>query len=514
MMNNSNAKFIICIAAVAGLSLSGIRLTMAQEENSDEAPPAKPAPTTPQASAPVDITADEQEFATDSVIAKGKVRVVYKDSIITAPLATLYKDETGNPNRAVFTGHPRLTQAHSKIDANMLTMELQKQKILAVGGAHSEVDIPEDEKDNGLTASGGAKKPDGKDGKFPAPPNVAAKPATPAASKAEGDDDEDKPAAAAPETAGTTAGGAKSADKPADKDKPPEKIVTDSERQEFDQATGRFDCVGNVHVINGDMIINAEKMQVIYGAVSNKPETCLFTGHVVATQGKNTTYADNINYSLSTKRLQASGNVKSKVIQDKKEEPKKKETANADLLGAPAMASNSKTLKGGASASSSIAKPMDENDKPIWVFSDAQDYNRDGGRMAAQGNVKVVNGDMYGTGPSVVLTKRSDGRADKVYFVGRSQITQPGRRWIADEITYVVDTKMVNADGHAMAMVIQSPEDMKPKHKVLPDEKTAPQTKPDSEKHQYATKPQTVSEKPDNNPGKQRISATNGALTK
>ena len=491
-MINHKAKFITCLAATLIVTISGVRLTQAQEEDSEAPKPAPPA-AAPVASGPIDITADEQEFATDSVIARGAVRVVYKDSIITAPLATLYKDETGNPNRAVFTGHPQLTQAHSKIDANMLTMELQKSKILAVGGAHSEVDIPEDEKDNGLTA------PKKDDAKKPAAA-VAAKPAD------SDDDDGDNKAAVATTPAPA---GDKAASKAADK--PVEKIITDSDRQEFDQASGRFDCFGNVKVINGDMLIHAEKMQVIYGATSNKPETCLFTGHVIATQGKNTTYADNINYSLSTKRLQASGNVKSKVIQDKKEEAKP--TANADLLGAPASAATTKPLKASASATS-IAMPMNsDNDKPFWIFSDAQDYNRDGGRMAAQGNVKVVNGDMYGCGPSVVMTKRADGKADKVFFLGRSQITQPGRRWIADEITYTVDTKMVVANGNARAMVMQNPEDKKPNRKVIPADTPKPE---DSKTGVAGNKPalMTSNPSPTGEAKKQAISATKEALPK
>ncbi|MBC7999774.1 MAG: hypothetical protein IAF58_17605 [Leptolyngbya sp.] len=53
----------------------------------------------------IDIQANEQEFANDHVIARGNVHVVYKDSIIDAPMATLYKDPAGKPTKAIFTGH-------------------------------------------------------------------------------------------------------------------------------------------------------------------------------------------------------------------------------------------------------------------------------------------------------------------------------------------------------------------------------------------------------------------------
>lgn len=456
------------------LSLSGSRLAQAQEE---ESAVAKAHPAAPQASGPVDITADEQEFANDSVIARGKVRVLYKDSTILAPLATLYKDESGNPNRAVFTGHPRLIQGHNKMDANMLTFEMQKQKVVAVGNAHSEVDIPEDQKDDGLSP-----KKDSAN-KFPPPPVPTAK-----AGGTDSDDDDDK--SATPANEGTSKPAV--SDKQAAKPKQSEKIITDSERQEFDQDSGKFEATGHVKLLNGDMTVLSDKMQVIYSATTNKPETCLFSGHVIATQGKNSTCADTINYSLSTRRLQASGNVKSKVIQEKKEEVKKKTaeaSVKADLFGAPASAATRKPLSASASTNS-IAMPVDgTNNKPIWIYSDSQEYNRDGGRVAATGNVRVVNGDMYGCGPSIVLTKKPDGKADKVYFIGRGQITQPGRRWIADEITYVVDEKKVIASGNASAFVVQNSADNKPKHKVIPVEPVQPPSR-------LAGSRQTLSSKP------------------
>src|SRR4051812_13841416 len=81
-------------------------------------------PGAPAAQGPIDIQANEQEFAENQVLAKGNVRVKYKDSVVLAPLATLYKDAGGNPQKAVFTGHPHLTQGNSKIDAEILTFEM------------------------------------------------------------------------------------------------------------------------------------------------------------------------------------------------------------------------------------------------------------------------------------------------------------------------------------------------------------------------------------------------------
>src|SRR5271163_3279212 len=60
------------------------------------APPAK----TDQ---PVDIQATEQEFAEDQIIAKGNVKVTYKESIVRGPEAKLFRDAAGQAQKAVFT---------------------------------------------------------------------------------------------------------------------------------------------------------------------------------------------------------------------------------------------------------------------------------------------------------------------------------------------------------------------------------------------------------------------------
>src|SRR5579883_2470172 len=96
-------------------------------------------PGAPAATGPIDIQAAEQDFADDVVIAKGNVRVKYKDSLILAPMATLYRDQAGQPQKAVFTGHPTLTNADSKMNADTLIFEIANSKIIAQGHAHSEV---------------------------------------------------------------------------------------------------------------------------------------------------------------------------------------------------------------------------------------------------------------------------------------------------------------------------------------------------------------------------------------
>ncbi len=106
------------------------------------APAAAPAadPAAAPGSGPIDIQAAEQEFTGDHVIAKGNVKVLYKDTVIRAPLATLYRDlSSGQPQKAMFNGHPWLIQGANKIDADELIFEMTTSKIYAQGHAHSEV---------------------------------------------------------------------------------------------------------------------------------------------------------------------------------------------------------------------------------------------------------------------------------------------------------------------------------------------------------------------------------------
>ncbi|MBY0356573.1 MAG: hypothetical protein K2W82_01120 [Candidatus Obscuribacterales bacterium] len=400
---------------VTGFSFAGIMLLNTFLPSLAQAPGA-----TPGVQGPIDISANEQEFAGDSVIARGNVRVLYKDSIILSPMATLFKDETGNPQRAIFTGHPRLTQGTNKIDAETLTFEIATQKIVAQGNAHSEVESGGDDSGD-LNPTSTAKAP---------------------AKKVDDDDEEnEKPKQVVLDPK------AKSS-KPAPKsNKPVEHIITDADTQEYDSTGGRFEAIGHVRLKHGDIFVKAEKLLLVYGN-NNKPETAVFTGKVEATQNKNSTLADTITYSLTTRRLQATGNVKSKVIQEKKPEPKKAiPVAKGDLLGLPANASAKQV---------SIGSVASEPDKPIFILSDSQDYSKENGRVSAHGNVRFVYGDTVGISPAIVLVRNADGKAEKVVFQGRSQLTQAGRRWIADSIVYIIAEHRVVAQGNTKAMIIQN----------------------------------------------------------
>lgn len=369
----------------------------------------------------IDIQANEQEFAGDHVIARGNVRVTYKDSVVVAPIATLYRDASGNPQRAVFTGHPRLTQGKNRVDADTLVFEIAGQKLIAEGNSHSEV--VSDGGGGDLSGSQTATKGN----------EATANAQTASIDSANADE------------------GAEVKKKPVG-----EKIVTDADRQEYDRASGKFEAKGRVRVRHGDINVKADKLQLVYGQ-DNKPESAVFSGNVSATQKQNNTQADTLTYFLQTKRLQATGNVRSKVIQTKAEASKK------GGLFAPAPVSDGD--KGGTTGG---ALGQSEATETITILSDSQDYSQDNGRVTAEGNVKLFYQDTIAVSPKVILVRNEMGQADTVIMSGRSQISQPGKRWIADRITFTVADKRVLAEGNTKAIILQGPKGPGRRNQMVP----------------------------------------------
>jgi lipopolysaccharide export system protein LptA len=475
-----------------------------------------PAQEPPKTDAPVDIQATEQEFADDQVIAKGNVVVTYKESIVHAPLARLFRDASGQAQRAVFVGHPNLLQGANKINADTLIFEIANSKVVAQGHAHSEVISSGD--DNAMDMGAGSKPGAGSGAKPGAKPagkettggtKVAMAPPAPVKMGANGvpqiqwpkagDEQQAKsapeptPAAAAPTSTpdstsavehfdanaptvdangnpvGTVDEFAATANRTQKKNaagavEAVEKIITDSDYQEYEKAAGKFDAIGNVHVIHGDISVFANKLQLVYG-LDGKPETALFTGAVNATQGTNNTKSDMMTYYLATKRLQATGNVRSKVIQNKPADDKNDKTKKPGEKGKDTKVVGSEPKANGGAANAT-AKPTGSQtaaatkEEDILVLSDAQDYSKDSGRMAADGNVHVYYEETTGMGPHVILLKDEFGKAQTIIFTGRSQISQPGKKWIADKITFTVANKKVLAEGNTKAYLVQQTKDV------------------------------------------------------
>ena len=421
--------------------------------------------TAQQATGPIDIQANEQEFAESVVLAKGNVVVTYKDSIVKAPEAKLFRDPDGQPQKAIFVGHPLLTQNDSKISADTLIFEMVNSKFIAQGNAHSEVssegdtqvDLKAPPNSQNKDTANKSKTSNKQTNKNLANAKGNANSKQPFAWPQANDDQSafeksiaNKPVIAnekSEKETNKTDGEQKSPSDKNGKTNTPEKIITDSDYQEYSKETGKFDASGHVHVVHGEISVFADKLKLVYG-IDGKPETALFTGHVNAFQGSNNTQAELVTYYLATKRLQATGNVRSRMIQEKQEGNDSKNKASKNAV-------SSKPSAGGAIAAPSTTNPQNSDD-PVIVVSDAQDINQNTGKMSADGNVRVYYQDMTGIGPKVLLLRNSDGRAQKVIFIERSQISQSGKRWIADRITMDIATKKVLAEGNTKAYIIQS----------------------------------------------------------
>jgi len=232
-----------------------------------------------------------------------------------------------------------------------------------------------------------------------------------------------------------------------------EKIITDSDYQEYEKDSGKFDASGHVHVLHSNVSVFADKLRLVYGT-DGKPETALFTGHVNALQEGNNTQAEKITYYLTSKRLQANGNVRSRMIQQK---PNGSGNTSQNKKAISVKPNSPATAGAATAAPVTHSNTSAADDDSIYVLSDAQDFNQNTGKMDADGNVKVYYQDTIGVGPKAVLFRNAEGRAEKVIFTGRSQISQSGKRWIADRITMAVATKKILAEGNTKALIISSP---------------------------------------------------------
>ncbi len=511
------ASYLLVFIAILLASSLSLPDSFAQVKTASALPGAAPgAPGAPPQTQEIDIQAAEQDFAGDQVIVKGNVRVKSKDTVVTGPQATIYKDAGGQPQLAVFTGHPHLVQGKNKIDADTLTFQIAANKVIAEGHAHSEV-VGNEEPANGASANGAAATgtpavnsgpgaaasssnaargpaPKPKNGqpfewptadkdnaaghakaqpaveaKAPAPePKPAPKPVNKKDASGWQMDDENEPAAP---SAGSAANAPPAAPAPPST-KPPDKIVTDSNHQEYESESGHFFAKGNVRVKHLDMKVTAEQLNLVYGN-DGKPETAVFTGNVSATQNDNNTKADTVTYFLSTQRLQASGNVRSKVIQQKQrstagsqEAPKKGGLTSPNGNQASAAKDDgSQPGSGGTGGGKKKANSADrakiasfdsESAEPIYILSDAQDYNKETGRMTAIGSVRVYYADNKGIGHKAVLLRNEDGKTQKIIFYGRSQIIQPGKRWIGDHIQFLVPNQKVVCAGNTKAIILNT----------------------------------------------------------
>jgi lipopolysaccharide export system protein LptA len=83
-----------------------------------------------------------------TVIAGGKVKIIYQDYIAQGPKAQLFTDEkTGKPNTVVFTGRSKITQNESMVEADRIKMIMKPKEFYADGNVKTSI-VGSSEKDN------------------------------------------------------------------------------------------------------------------------------------------------------------------------------------------------------------------------------------------------------------------------------------------------------------------------------------------------------------------------------
>ena len=142
--------------------------------------------------------------------------MTYKTTLIVGPNAQLFRDASGQAQKAIFTGHPHLIQGRSKMDADTLIFEIATGGVIADGHSHSEVASAGDE-DNSADEEKEKKE-------------LLEKQAKNLKNDKDKDDDEDTPASSAKDKAATTAAAAPKTKKPPQPPThamAPEMIITD-----------------------------------------------------------------------------------------------------------------------------------------------------------------------------------------------------------------------------------------------------------------------------------------------
>jgi hypothetical protein len=71
--------------------------------------------------------------------------------------------------------------------------------------------------------------------------------------------------------------------------------------------------------------------------------------------------------------------------------------------------------------------------------------------------VKFHYQDMVGSGPAAVMTRNALNKPERIVFSGRSQISQPTKRWIADRIEMYIADKRIVASGNTKAIILHAP---------------------------------------------------------
>lgn len=186
-------------------------------------------------------------------------------------------------------------------------------------------------------------------------------------------------------------------------------VVINADVQEYDTKTGTMTATGAVTILYKELETFSNKA-IINTTKNGDIKDLELIGNARVKEKENESFADKFYYNAATKVITAIGNTTSNAV-------------------------------------------MDNGDKLI-LKSSRQEYTQDRNVFNASGNVKVWYQDYFAQGPKIaVYPDKATNKANEIYFIGRSSITQGMRTIYADKIKMILKPKDFHAEGNTRTVI-------------------------------------------------------------
>ncbi len=185
-------------------------------------------------------------------------------------------------------------------------------------------------------------------------------------------------------------------------------VVINADEQEYDTKTGIMNAKGNVTILYKDIETYSNFAKILTDK-DGELKYMELVGNGRIKQENNETYADRFEYDAKTKMMIGIGNTTSYMV-------------------------------------------MEDGGKLI-LKSNRQEYVQDKNVFNASGNCHVWYEDYYAVGPKIVVYPNDEGKANEVYFVGRSSITESFRTIYADKVKMILNPKNFQAEGNTRTII-------------------------------------------------------------
>ena len=186
-------------------------------------------------------------------------------------------------------------------------------------------------------------------------------------------------------------------------------VVINADVQEYDTKTGTMTATGAVTILYKELETFSNKA-IIKTLKNGDIKDLELIGNARVKEKANESFADKFYYNAATKVITATGNTTSNAVMD--------------------------------------------NGEKLILKSSRQEYTQDRNVFNASGNVKVWYQDYFAQGPKIaVYPDKGTNKANEIYFIGRSSITQGMRTIYADKIKMILKPKDFHAEGNTRTVI-------------------------------------------------------------